>query len=347
MSRNASLQLPLLALLAGIFSAAGADFFAPPATNAAVRVVEVGDSGLQNAFLADDAKVAAAFDSGLLALTGAADVPAAWRALVRTNDAVGVKVFSAPGALSGTRPAVAAAVVRGLIAAGVPPARITVWDRRAADLRAAGFFEFTEKFGVRVAGAVEAGYETTNFYLPESPVVGALVWGDSEFGRKGEGLGKKSYVSKLLAPMTRIISIVPVVDEPAAGACGHLYGLALGAVDNTRRFEGDADRLAVALPEICALPGLADRLALCVTDGLLVQYQGGPASSIQFSAVRDRLWLARDPVALDALARRELADARRAAGIAEPPGGGELGTNAALLQLGVNDLARIRVEKVK
>ena len=347
MSRNARCQLPLLALLAGIFPAAGADFFAPPATNAAVRIVEVQGASLQNAFLADEAKVAAAFDSGLKALTGCADVSSAWRSLVRTNDVVGIKVFSAPGALSGTRPAVVAAIVRGLIAAGLPPAQIIIWDKRAADLRAAGFFEFTGRFGVRVAGAAEAGYEPTNFYLPESPVVGSLVWGDSEFGTKEAGLGKKSYVSKILAPMTKIISVAPLVNENAAGACGHLYGLALGSVDNTRRFEGDADRLAVALPEICALPGVGDRVALFVTDALLAQYLGGPASSIQFSAVRDELWLGHDPVALDALALRELGRECAAAGIPRPPVGGEIFTNAALLQLGVNDLSRVRVEKVK
>ncbi len=347
MSRNARFQLLLSAFLAGIFPAAGADFFAPHTTNATVRIVEVDGVALQNAFLADEAKVAVAFDSGLKALTGCANVSGAWRSLVRTNDIVGIKVFSAPGALSGTRPAVVAAIVRGLIEAGLPPAQIIIWDKRVADLRAAGFFEFTEKFGVRVAGAVEAGYETTNFYLPESPVVGSLVWGDLEFGKKEAGAGKKSHVTKLLTPMTKIISVVPLVNENDAGVCGHFYSLALGSVDNTRRFEGDAARLAVALPEIYALPSVGDRVVLQVTDALLAQYQGGPASSIQFSTVRNQLWLGHDPVALDMLALRELGRERKASGIPQPPGSYEIYTNAVLLQLGLNDLSRIQVEKVR
>ena len=187
----------------------------------------------------------------------------------------------------------------------MPPDKIIIWDKHADDLRAAGFFKLGRRLGVRVAGAVEAGYEQTNFYLPDSPVVGSLVWGDSEFGKKGDGIGKKSYVSKLVSrEMTKIISVAPLLNENDAGLCGHFFSLCLGSVDNTRRFEGDADRLAVALPEIYALPSVGDRVVLNVTDALLGQYQGGPASFLQFASVLDQIWLSRDPVALATLALR-------------------------------------------
>ena len=348
MSRNAKLQLLALALVGGIFSAGAADFFSPLQTNAAVRIVEVDGRGLLSAYLADDARVAAAFDSGLKALTRCADVSDAWRSLVRTNDTVGIKVFSQPGALSGTRPAVVAAIVRGLLAAGVPPGQIVIWDKHAADLRAAGFFRLAERLGVGAAGAAETGYDENAFYLPESPIIGALVWGDSEFGGKGDGVGKKSFVSKLVSRrLTKIISVAPLMNENAAGTCGHLFSLALGGVDNTRRFEGDPDRLALALPEIYALPGVGDRVVLHVTDALLAQSQGGPASFIQFSGVLDQLWLGHDPVALDTLALRELARERKAGNAPPTRGSLQIYTNAVLLQLGVNDPTRIQVEKVK
>ena len=86
----------LVFCLAG-FAANAADFFAPPATNATARVVEVDGTGLQSAFLADDARVAAAFNLGLFTLTRTANVSDAWRSLVRTSDTVGIKVFSQPG----------------------------------------------------------------------------------------------------------------------------------------------------------------------------------------------------------------------------------------------------------
>jgi hypothetical protein len=347
-SRNAQLQILFSLLLGGFISARAAEFFPLHATNSTARVVEVDGTALQSAFLADDARVAAAFNLGLFTLTRTATIFDAWRSLVQTNDTVGIKVFSQPGSLSGTRPAVVAAIVHGLLAAGLPADKIIIWDKHAEDLRAAGFFKLGAQLGVRVAGAVEAGYDEKVFYLPDSPVVGALVWGDSEFGKKGDGVGRKSFVSKLISrQITKIISVAPLLNENDAGLCGHFFGLCLGSVDNTRRFEGDANRLAVALPEIYALPSVGDRVVLNVTDALLVQYQGGPASYLQYASVLDQIWLSRDPVALDTLALKELARQRKLFDIPPPKLNFQLYTNAVLLQLGVNDPSRIQIERVK
>ena len=42
--------------------------------------------------------------------------------------------------LSGTRPAVVAAVIQGLLAAGLPPTNIVIWDKHTYDLRDAGYY---------------------------------------------------------------------------------------------------------------------------------------------------------------------------------------------------------------
>ena len=348
MSRNARIQILLLALL-GWLGAAGAQELPPlHGPHAAARVVVAGGENLLDAYLPDNARVAAVFNRGLTQFTRTASPAAAWRSLVVTNDLVGIKVFSAPGPLAGTHPAVVAAVVRGLLAAGLPAGRIIIWDKHAEDLRAAGFFQLGAALGVRVAGAADSGFDTNTFYLPDSPVIGALVWGDSEFQKKGDGTGKKSFVSNLVSrQMTKIISVAPLINENAAGVCGHLFSLALGSVDNTRRFEGDTDRLAVALPEIDALPSVGDRVVLHVTDALLGQYQGGPAGFLQYSTVLNQIWFSRDPVALDVLALKELARERAAAGVPPLKAGIEIYNQAAFLQLGVNDPAKIQMEKVK
>ena len=162
------------------------------------------------------------------------------------------------------------------------------------------------------------------------------------------GAGKKSYVSSLVSRrITKIVSIAPLINENAAGVCGHLFSLALGSVDNTRRFEGDTDRLSVALPEINAMPVVGDRVALHITDALLGQYQGGPAGFLQFSTVLNQLWFSRDPVALDVLSLKELSRIRAAAGGPPVKTGFEIYAQAAFLQLGINDPARIQIEKVK
>jgi hypothetical protein len=325
--------------------------FAPPTQDAALthrealkraRVVVVEEVEATVAFSPHPEKIAAMIHRGLTQLTGEAALADAWRSLISTQDLVGIKVFSAPGATSGTRPSVVEAVVSGLLGAGVPPKQIVVWDRHLSDLRLAGFFELAERYGVRVAGSAEAGYDEKAFY--ETALLGQLVWGDLEFGKKGEGVGRKSYVSKLVTEqMTRIINLAPLLNHNLAGVSGNLWGLAMGSVDNTLRFENDADRLATAVPEIIALPMLGDRVVLNIMDALICQYQGQELGRLHYSIPLNQLWFSTDPVALDVLALQELDRQRQSAKVLAPPNNLELYQNATLLEIGVSDLRRIDV----
>ena len=78
------------------------------------RVVVVHDSDATEAFGAIPEKIPPMVEKGLTLLTGKSTQAEAWRSLLSTNDIVGIKVHSQPGARSGTRPAVVAAVVQGL-----------------------------------------------------------------------------------------------------------------------------------------------------------------------------------------------------------------------------------------
>ncbi|MGA2800977.1 MAG: hypothetical protein ABSE97_01180 [Verrucomicrobiota bacterium] len=330
---------------------AGAVWLACPQVHAAVvnpKVVIVEDSNATSDFQPNTASVQAMVNRGITNFTGKGTVIEAWHSLVSTQDVVGIKVFSTAGMLSGTRPAVVEAVIRGLLGAGLPPDHIIIWDKHESDLRTAGFFKLAAQLHVRVAGAAEAGYDPTNFYLPDSPVIGNLLWGDLEFGKKGEGVGRRSFISKLVSrQITKIIDIAPLLNQEATGVCGHLFSLALGSVDNTKRFEDDTGRLAAAVPEIYALPVLGDRVVLNITDALIGQYEGGDRALLHYSSVLNQLWFSRDPVALDTLAIKELDSERRAFEAPEFKPNLELYTNAALLQLGVNDPAKIHVEKIR
>jgi len=318
------------------------------ANGASARVLIVENPNATYQYQPNAACVQTMVNCGITNFTGKATVAEAWRSLVSTQDVVGIKVFSAAGPINGTRPAVVAAVVHGLLDAGLPPEHIIIWDESANDLRAAGYFKLAAQLGVQAASSGQAGYDPTNFYLPDSPIIGQLVWGDLEFGKKGPEVGKRSFISKLVShQITKIISIAPLLNQDAAGVCGHLYSLAMGSVDNTMRFEGDPDRLAVAVPEIYALPLLGDRVVLNITDALIGQYAGGAKGLLQYSTVLNQLWFSHDPVALDTLAIRELDRERQAVGAPGFKPNLQLYSNAALLQLGVNDPANIRIEKIR
>jgi hypothetical protein len=279
---------------------------------------------------------------GLLNLTGKDTAAEAWRTFVSTQDVVGIKVFSASGTTSGTRPAVVSAIVQSLLSAGLPPKQIVVWDKHLADLRSAGFFDLAERFGVRVAGSAEEGYDETVSY--ESPLLGKLVWGDHEFGKKGEGVARRSFVSKLITQkMTKIINVTPLLNHNMAGVSGNLFGLAFGSVDNAFRFESSGERLATAIPEIFALPELGDRVVLSIVDALICQYQGEEKTSLHYSTMLGQLRFSKDPVALDVLSIQELNRQRLAARIPGTTTNLLIYTNASLLEIGISDPAKIDV----
>ena len=306
------------------------------------RVVRVTDPRAINGFEAQSDAVRGMVDRGMLAFSGKIDIRSAWHEYLGPEDRIGIKVVSGPGKTSGTRVAVVDAVVTGLLAAGFSAKQIIVWDRHIADLRQAGYFGLAERYGVRVAGASEEGYDNETAY--ESNMIGKLIWNDHEFGKTGENIGKKSFVSKLVTrEMTKIILVSPLLNHNEIGVSGQFASLTLGSLDNTLRFESDPSRLAVVVPEMYAMPALGDKVALCLVDALICQYQGEQTSLLHYSARLNQIWVSKDPVALDVLSIREIERQRQAAKIPSPRLNWDLYQNAFLLQLGINEPRQIHV----
>jgi hypothetical protein len=249
--------------------------------------------------------------------------------------------------MSGTRPAVAAAVVQTLLEARVPTNHIIVWDRRLVDLKSSGFMELGARYGVVVDACSRAGYDLNTFY--DTPLLGHLMWNDVEYGTESENAGRKSHVSKLLTQrITKIINITPLLNHHTAGVCGNLYSLAMGSVENTFRFETDWKHLITAVPEIYALPAVGDRVVLNIVDALICQYQGEQTTLLHYSTTLNELRFSKDPVALDVLSIRELEKQRSAAGITSSRTNTmELFENASVLDLGISDARNIRIESLQ
>jgi uncharacterized protein (DUF362 family) len=349
MSKRALLTATAMAILAmagasmcRVFAASFTRGHTPPRA----RVVIVEDSRAIDAFRPRPERIREMVSEGITNLTRTTSVTDGWRTLVSTQDVVGIKVFSTPGANSGTRPAVVAAVVEELLAAGVAPRKIIVWDRSLTELRLAGFFELATRYGIRVAASQQAGFDENAYY--DTPLPGTLIWGDLEFGKKGGSVGRKSFVTKLLTQdVSKIINITPLLNHDLAGVTGNLYSLAMGSVDNTVRFEKEADHLAQAVPEIYALTNLSDHVVLNITDALICQYEGEERGLLHYSAVLNQLRFSRDPVALDLLSLKELDAQRRAANAPKVKPNPDLYDNAALLWLGVANTNQIDIEMLK
>jgi len=343
-SRSLPLRSFVLACACLIQNVWSQSYTLPDTTNAGVRVVVVTNAQATEAYHARRAPVEEMVRRGIIQLTGATTEREAWLSVVSTQDVVGIKVYSKPGPNSGTRPAVVVAVAKGLIAAGIPSRQVVVWDRDEANLREAGYYRLGEELNIRVQAAASAGWDTNVYY--DSSLIGSLVFGDAEFGQKGDSVGRRSFVSKLVTrELTKILNVTPLLNHNAAGVCGNLYSLGLGSTDNILRFEDDPQRLSTAIPEILALPALYDRVVLHITDALICQYEGGHQGLLHYSSMLNQLRFSRDPVALDVLSIKELDVQRRKARSPNVRPNLELYRNAELLQLGVADPNQIRLEK--
>lgn len=316
-----------------------------PSPSPASVVVKVKNPVATEAFLPREAAVRGMIDRAVLELTGERSVALAWQDIVSPTNRVGIKVFSAPGKVSGTRPAVVAGIIEGLLAAGFDPDTIVIWDKRMADLGLAGYFELGERYGVRVAASAATGWDVNHVY--ESAAPGKPAWGDLEFASRDPEVGRRSHVTRIITEeVDAIISVAPLLNNNHAGVAGHLFSLAMGGLDNTARFETEPFRLDVAVPEIFALPEVGDRVVLSVTDALIGQYEGGQQSLLHYSRPLNEIWLSRDPVALDTLSMIELRQLRNTPLPEGVRTNFNLLRNASFLQIGNYDTNRFDVRRM-
>ncbi|HIG29132.1 MAG TPA: DUF362 domain-containing protein [Verrucomicrobiales bacterium] len=328
----------------------------PTLEQAKSRVSVVYSPRATAAFLPNPDTLNQMVETGLTDLTGQEDIISAWHSLLKVEDIIGIKVFSGPGPVTGTNPRVIEAVIISLIKAGFKPGQIILWDKRIEDLARSELTQFRSTLGIQVLGAKEEGWDSAAFY--DSSLLGRLVWGDWEFGEKGQGIGRRSYISKLLTQkITKIINITPMLNDYHTGVSGNLYSLAMGSVDNTIRFDDNTNRLATAVPEIYAIQKLGDRVVMNIVDALVCQFQGNKQEMLHYSVVLNELRFSRDPVALDVLSLQELTKLRRQFADKESLSDQEgntldqdsqydLYTNASLLQIGVSKQEDISVKRI-
>jgi hypothetical protein len=248
-------------------------------------------------------------DRLVMDLTGQSTVAAAWLALVRPSDVVGIKVSTSAGPLGGTRAAVAEAVAAGLRSAGFPRERILVWDRDRESLLRNGFLEDHPDYTLRWIDP-RTGYDTKA--IVTAPVLGRLIWGDSRFGEgggrfadlldSGDQLSSTSYFAEILSrEVTAVINIPSAMDSFLTGVHGAIAGMTLNNLDNWRRFVKAPEHGDPYLAEIYADETIRGKVVLTILDALIVQYAGGPLPAPNFTVDNGALFASRDPVAIDSM----------------------------------------------
>lgn len=297
MQRRRFMQLGLAASAAVLTGDAGR-------AQAPGRVVAIGDllaAGAavprSNREAVDAMRLRTRLTAGMEALLG----PDPWRRLFRPSEIVAIKINGlASGDLSPHRELVWA-IVAGLRGAGLAPGRIIIWDRTTRELERCGFPAQTEDGDVRIYGT------------------DALRGGG--YGEEFEQTGSVgSLVSRIISHYAdALINVGVLKDHDLAGISAGLKNL-YGVIHNPNRYHDHACDPYVA--DVLALPSVQRTLRLTVIDALLGQCEGGPAYAPAWIWPCNRILVATDPVAIDAVAADLIHAARARQGL---PPLGELG----------------------
>jgi uncharacterized protein (DUF362 family) len=294
-------------------------------------------------------------DRGMRALTGEATVPGAWRRLFEPGDVVGIKVNAGGVPHVVSSPAIVAETCRQLVAVGVAPSRIVVFER---------FLNQIE--GVRVFAAEAGNRRTENGEYDPATYVEVDFFAEDD---------TRSNMMRLVTQkLTKIVNIPNMKDHGATGVTGCLKNVAYGCFSNVARSHSRGQtHTRTSVGTFASVEPLRSRCVLQIMDGLRAVWHGGPfAKTERYLFDPRRMLFGTDPVAIDRLLLDVIDEKRKAEGaisiwdrspqylkfnnasardddpnvniLIREPGHVEY---AGQLGLGVADLAKIRVQEVE
>lgn len=284
-------------------------------------------------------------DSVVMAAAGCHDIASAWRTWVKPGERVGIKVATAGAPVASTHPAVVAAVAEGLVAAGIDPASIVIWDRSWENISRAGYGALARRFSVVSTDRV-GGYSPQETVT--AAVIGKLIVGDSEFdrGKLGDQTSGESHLSRVLTEgVDKVVHVPALTDHVGAGLAGALSGMVLDNLDNWRRLARPPHYGDAYLPELYSDPRLGGKVVLTIFDALRPQFAGGPFPGPEYIVNHGAIFASRDPVALDAVGVELLDGFRRGAGM--PLLAKQTTWLASAEMIGVGVAARERIDVIK
>jgi uncharacterized protein (DUF362 family) len=213
-------------------------------------------------------------DRGIIKLSGAADVRMAWLTLFSPGETIGIKVNAMGGRSICTHTEVAFAVAESIVAAGINPGRILIWDRLTEELERGGYTINREQDNIRCFG-------TDGSYEREPEVSGSIG----------------SCFSTILSRQCDCLISIPVLkDHDLSGVSLNLKNF-YGAIHNPNKYHDNNCDPYIA--DLNAHPYIRNKLRLVVCDGLTALYNGGPGYKPQWAWDYNGLLFSRDPVAID------------------------------------------------
>ncbi|MBT3268670.1 DUF362 domain-containing protein [Candidatus Poribacteria bacterium] len=276
------------------------------------RVVEVSGPTVQREHLVDGAVLRRMLDDGVQSLMRTRNPEAAWKRLIAANDVVGIKVDTEAPALS-THHQLVDEIIRRLVIAGVAPDNVIVWDRMSENLDAWGYtlkalpeLGFADPRGQILASEGAQGQIRRVGYDPAQ-----FVDSEEDHAARRDDGSTASLFSRIITQLaTQVISVPVLRYHPVTGIEGALASLAMGSMSNTFRFHPKSQDGMHAIADMWRGSVLQEKHALTIIDGLTGAYDTGPGYDPEFFWPANRLYISRDPVALDTIALAAVNDKR-------------------------------------
>jgi uncharacterized protein (DUF362 family) len=338
------------------------------------RVAYLENPNLLNNYDPKPEAVKGAVAKLLTTLTGKDKPAEVWKELgLSEDDTVAVKIAALGDARTSTSQEVVNAVTGSLIAAGVKPDKIIVWDRVEREMTRSGFPVDTSKEKIQTRAVIAAATsdtpglgwdgETAPYF---NPTMGELIYGDLKFqpslldgmpaSAPSAGSADRtpywSYFTKLVTRKDiKVVNLGTMTSDSTLGIYGCSASLALGSIDNNRRLlKPNADQ-DTSIGEILISDPLKPKTILHISDGLIIKFAGNRLFDANYAATPGILLASTDPVALDSMAIDRFEQLRLNPGPGVPPipkiGNVPHLAGAALVGAGNADPKKIEIVNVK
>jgi uncharacterized protein (DUF362 family) len=262
-------------------------------------------------------------------LTGRNTLGEAFGRFVDPRDKVAVKVNgigAQKGATMGTNKELILEIVRGVLAAGVKPENLWVFEQYPSFL---------------------AGTRIKDDVLPEG--VKSYTHNNTDAGTGQVRVHAiRTRFARQLVEATAVINVALIKDHSLCGYTGALKNMTHGVTLNPHEFH--ANLMDPQIPLLYAQDVIRSRVRLQVTDGYKVIYNGGPLDRDPRARVpHEAVYVSTDPVAMDRIGWQIVDKWRVDRGLPTLEKSKRLPTyieRAADMGLGVADLNRIRMKEV-
>ena len=239
---------------------------------------------------ADPAVVQEMIARGMTALTGDKTPADAWHRFFNPSDVVGIKVNCSGAPKVCSDPVVVGEIVRNLVATGVKPKNIFIYERFDDQLISVNYPKYVPE-GVNVV-AVEVPRKSIRNYDPATYV---------EVDFFGEDDTRSNLVRMVTDTFSKVINVPNVKDHGAAGVTGCLKNIAYGNFSNVARSHREEKTNTLSfIGTLASVEPLKSKTVLQVMDGLKGVWHGGPfVKDSRFVFFPKRIIIGTDPVAMD------------------------------------------------